>query len=85
MVAAFDSFLYVIGSLQLPTWIELMELAPNGKIYITTGNGTQYMHVIEQPNNLGMRHGLFLPRLSFNVLPNHPKSSFRSIGLGSIL
>ena len=77
VVAVWDSFFYNIGMLSLPTWFELMALAPNGKIYITTGNSTQQMHIIDQPDSLGtacnvLQHALQLPTLYFNTLPNHP-------------
>ena len=54
-----------------------MALAPDGKIYITTGNSTQQMHIIDQPDSLGiscnvLQHSLQLPTLYFNTLPNHP-------------
>ena len=29
-------------------------LAPDGKIYVSTGNGSRYMHVIDQPDSLGL-------------------------------
>ncbi|NNC85228.1 MAG: T9SS type A sorting domain-containing protein [Bacteroidia bacterium] len=77
VVAVWDSFLYTLGSVSLPTWFELMALAPDGKIYITTGNGTQQMHIIDQPDILGtacnvMQHALQIPTLYANTLPNHP-------------
>ena len=77
VVAVWDSFYYNIGYLSLPTWFELMALAPDGRIYITTGNGTQQMHIIDQPDSLGtacnvLQHALQLPTLYANTLPNHP-------------
>ncbi len=51
--------------------------AANGKIYITTGNGTDYLHVINFPDSLGMacdvqQHSLFLNSYNFRTVPNHP-------------
>ncbi len=52
-------------------------LAPDGKIYVTTGNGTSHMHVINHPNSIGIlcdfvQHGVLLPAFYYNTLPNHP-------------
>ena len=54
-----------------------MALAPDGKIYITTGNGTFHYHIIDQPDSLGtacnvIQHGLNLNHYYYNTLPNHP-------------
>ncbi|MEO8590451.1 MAG: hypothetical protein ABI432_13835, partial [Flavobacteriales bacterium] len=53
------------------------QLAPDGKIYISTGNGTQHLHVIHTPDEPGLacnmeQHGIALPRYFSNSLPNHP-------------
>ena len=74
IVAVWDSFKEG-GS--LGTYLCLPELAPDGKIYLTTGNGTHYMHVINNPDVYGMgcnvaQHSLLLPAYYFNTLPNHP-------------
>jgi hypothetical protein len=52
-------------------------LAPDGKIYITTGNSTDYLHAINEPDSIGIgcnlaQHAVQLPALNFNTLPNHP-------------
>ena len=54
-----------------------MQLAPDGKIYIGTGNGTQVLHVIHNPDEPGLacnmaQHGIDLERYFSNSLPNHP-------------
>ncbi|MCC6542177.1 MAG: T9SS type A sorting domain-containing protein [Flavobacteriales bacterium] len=54
-----------------------MQLAPDGKIYIGTGTGTQVLHVIHNPDEPGLacnleQHGIDLPRYFMNSLPNHP-------------
>jgi hypothetical protein len=59
------------------TLFENAELAPDGKIYITTGNSTFKLHVINYPDSLGLacdlvQHGITLPAFYFNTLPNHP-------------
>ncbi|MEO8589122.1 MAG: T9SS type A sorting domain-containing protein [Flavobacteriales bacterium] len=59
------------------TLFDLAQLAPDGKIYISTGNGTQHLHVIHDPDEAGLacnmeQHGIALPRYFSNSLPNHP-------------
>ncbi|MBK9275198.1 MAG: T9SS type A sorting domain-containing protein [Flavobacteriales bacterium] len=61
----------------LATLFDITQLAPNGKIYIGTGNSTFHLHVINAPDEGGMacdmvQHGLELPRYFINSLPNHP-------------
>ena len=59
------------------TLFDIAQLAPDGKIYIATGNGTQHLHVIRNPDEAGLacnmeQHGIELPRYFVNSLPNHP-------------
>ncbi len=59
------------------TLFDIAQLAPDGKIYIGTGNGTLRMHVINNPDAPGLacnmvQHGIELPRYYSNSLPNHP-------------
>jgi hypothetical protein len=59
------------------TFFDIAQLAPDGKIYIATGNGTFHLHVINQPDSAGLacdlvQHGIPLPAYNFNSLPNHP-------------
>lgn len=59
------------------TLFDLAQLAPDGKIYISTGNGTQHLHVIHDPDSAGVecnmeQHGIALPRYFSNSIPNHP-------------
>jgi Secretion system C-terminal sorting domain len=55
----------------------LPQLAPDGKIYITTGSVTPYIHMIEQPDSNGnacnviQRH-ITLPSYNSATIPNHP-------------
>lgn len=56
---------------------DLAQLAPDGKVYISTGNGTMVLHVVNDPDSAGMacnfeQHGVALPRVFSNSLPNHP-------------
>jgi hypothetical protein len=73
--AVWDSF-YSPGP-PFATLFNLSQLAPDGKIYISTGNGTDYLHVVNAPDSLGsacdlIQHGVQLPSYCFNSLPNHP-------------
>jgi len=59
------------------TLFNIAQLAPDGKVYISTGNGTDKLHVIHSPDSLGLacnieQHGIALPRYFSNSLPNHP-------------
>ncbi len=56
---------------------DMAQLAPDGKIYISTGNSGLVLHVINNPDSAGLacgmvQHGVELPRLNMNSLPNHP-------------
>ncbi|MDQ3050362.1 MAG: hypothetical protein M3Q95_05705, partial [Bacteroidota bacterium] len=59
------------------TLFENAAIAADGKIYITTGNSTFKMHVINNPDSLEtgcdlVQNGITLPAFYFNTLPNHP-------------
>ncbi|MBK9514254.1 MAG: T9SS type A sorting domain-containing protein [Flavobacteriales bacterium] len=59
------------------TVFDMAQLAPDGKIYISTSNGTLHLHVINNPDAPGLgcnmvQHQLELPRYFSNSLPNHP-------------
>ncbi len=61
----------------LGTYFDIAQLAPDGKIYISTGNGTLHLHVINHPDSAGLacdlvQHGVPLPAYNYNSLPNHP-------------
>ncbi len=75
-VAVWDSFSQpaIPG---LGAYLCIPQLAPDGKIYITTGNGTTYLGRINNPDVPGpacnvAQHSVLLPTYSFNTLPNHP-------------
>jgi PKD domain/Secretion system C-terminal sorting domain len=60
----------------LPTKFKLGQLAPDGRIYIGTGNTTRFLHYINNPDQLGtgcnlVQHGLQLQWYN-NGLPNFP-------------
>lgn len=54
----------------------MQQLADDGKIYLTTGNSTDKLHVIDSPDSAGLdcnvlQHSIALPTLNVTV-PNHP-------------
>jgi hypothetical protein len=61
-----------------PDWFFLHQLAPDGKIYISLFNGDHWLHVINDPDSLGVscnfvQGGLILPQVATsNSLPNLP-------------
>ncbi len=59
------------------TLFDIAQLAPDGKVYIGTGNSTLHMHVVHDPDSAGLacnmdQHGVALPTYYSNSLPNHP-------------
>jgi hypothetical protein len=59
------------------TGFDIAQLAPDGKVYIATGNGTFHLHVVHDPDQPGFacnmeQHGVELPTYYMNSLPNHP-------------
>jgi hypothetical protein len=75
-VATYDGFidpLFVFGY----TVFYTMQLAPNNKIYIACGNSTNYLHVINAPDEKGVacnvvQHGVKLPLFNAFSIPNFP-------------
>lgn len=64
-------------ALSLQALFNIAQLAPDGKIYVSTGNSTFVLHVIDQPDSAGaacnfIPMGVQLPFYYFNSLPNHP-------------
>lgn len=63
----------------------LSALAPDNKIYINTGNGSRYFHVINSPDSAGLacdfvQRGLALPRWNAFTIPNHPNYFLGALG-----
>ncbi len=59
------------------TSFNLMNLAADGNIYLSTGNGTNYLHKIHQPDSNGIscdiqQHSIYLSCYHTQALPNHP-------------
>ncbi|MBL7965322.1 MAG: T9SS type A sorting domain-containing protein [Flavobacteriales bacterium] len=74
-IATWDGF--YSPSPPFATLFDIAQLAPDGKIYIGTGNSTLHLHVIHDPDLPGMacnmvQHDLPLPTYYSNSLPNHP-------------
>ena len=77
IVATYDGWYEPGFPLVMETLFFKCLLAPDGKIYVSTGNGTRWLHVINNPTGLGatcniIQHGVELPTYNFNALPNHP-------------
>lgn len=58
----------------LPTLFFTQELMPDNRIYINTGNGTEFLHVINCPDSLGSacqfyQHSFVLPTINFRSTP----------------
>jgi DNA-binding beta-propeller fold protein YncE len=86
-VAIWDSTYDPLGP-PFATYFWICRLAPDHKIYISTGNGTIYLHVINSPDNAGLacdvrQHALTLPTYNFNSIPYFPNYSLSQI-TGSI-
>ena len=70
-----DSFRDPFGNYS--TLFFTQELMPDNKIYINTGNGTRYLHVINYPDSLGAscqlaQHSFVLPTINFQSTPYYP-------------
>ncbi|MBK8563962.1 MAG: T9SS type A sorting domain-containing protein [Saprospiraceae bacterium] len=71
-VAIYDGF----GD-PISTTFYLAQLAPDGKIYINSNNGTKKLHVINNPDMKGdscnfVQHGIDLPTYNSYSMPNFP-------------
>jgi hypothetical protein len=74
-IASIDTFLDTVTQAYLSFY--LMQLAPDNKIYISTGN-SQYLHIIHSPDSLGAacnlaQHDLKLKGVNLvSSIPNFP-------------
>jgi hypothetical protein len=66
----------------LATWFLYMQIAPDNKIYMSTKNGSEVFHVINQPDSLGIacdfvQGGLPLPKDNITIpyFPNYDLGS----------
>ncbi|MFN8152677.1 MAG: T9SS type A sorting domain-containing protein [Bacteroidia bacterium] len=85
-VATYDGFYYLFPALST-TFME-QYLAANGKIYLTTGNGTQHLHEINYPDSAGLacdvrQHAVNLGVWNFWSIPNHPNYNLGPV-VGSV-
>ncbi len=76
LIANYDGYATPPGS-AFQTLFYNMSLAPNEKIYMTSGNGVKCLHVINNPDSLGLacdfvQHGLMLPCYNNNTIPTPP-------------
>jgi hypothetical protein len=72
LVGEYDGFMSPLKT----TFFQPM-LAPDNKIYMTTTNDNNVLHVIHNPNENGLscnfeQHGIILPTMHFNLAPNFP-------------
>jgi hypothetical protein len=74
IVAEYDGFIDSFGQ---TTYFYMAELAPNGKIYISSNGGKQILHIIHSPNEQGMacnveQHGIIFNNYMSGGLPHFP-------------
>jgi hypothetical protein len=74
-VASWDGF--YCPNFPFATRFFIQQLANDGKIYSSTGNGTCAMHSIEYPDSAGIacnvqQHSIILPTYNVGTMPNHP-------------
>ena len=75
IIAAYDYYYSQIKP--YATSFYLAHLAPNGKIYINSGNSTLELHVINYPDSIGSssypcQHCIHLPSYNGFTMPNYP-------------
>lgn len=76
VVAEWDGFIdpdFSFGA----TYFYLMGNTPDGKILVSTPNGTRYLHTIENPDQLGLscnvtQHNVHLYTFNSRSMPNYP-------------
>ena len=77
-VAVYDGYeLEIAPTIGIPTRFSLMQLAPDGKIYISIPGGVNVLHVINNPNEAGVacdvaQHSVILPTYNSRTMPNFP-------------
>jgi hypothetical protein len=74
IVATYDGF---TQAQQFRTIFALMKLAPDNKIYVSTYEGTEFLHVINSPDSAGIncnvtQHSFTLPDYNNFSMPNVP-------------
>ncbi len=77
-VAHWDGFIdSTVVNAYLPVLFWTHQLGADGKIYISSGNGTFYMGRIDNPDERGVacnvrQHSVHLPAFAFRTVPNFP-------------
>ena len=78
-VATYDGFTYLgpDSMTMLTTRFNMMQNAPNGKIYVSVPGNGRFLHVINHPDSLGLscdvqQHAVELPRFYRRIIPNYP-------------
>jgi hypothetical protein len=79
-IADFDHF----GD-PLPTWFFFMERTPDKRIIMNVLNGSQWLHVIQEPDKKGMacqfeQHAIKLPTINNFTLPHFPNYRLGALG-----
>ncbi|HNQ00187.1 MAG TPA: T9SS type A sorting domain-containing protein, partial [Bacteroidia bacterium] len=74
-VATYDGFADPFPPFRTAFYLSL--LAQDHKIYINTGNGTPWLHVINHPDSVGLacdvqQHSFKLPTINAATMPNYP-------------
>ncbi|TAH43865.1 MAG: hypothetical protein EYC69_01550 [Bacteroidetes bacterium] len=82
-VAVWDTF--YSPSPPFATTFYLAQLAPDNKIYLSSTNGVGTLHVIDQPDSLGLdcgvcQHCISLPVFNATTIPNHPNYHLGALG-----
>ncbi len=77
LIGEFDGFVYELFNFIYPVTFERMQLGPDCKIYMTSHGPVAYMHVINDPDELGtacnfVQRGLELPCSVNYSIPNFP-------------
>ncbi len=77
VIGVYDGFkdTFILPGFVTGPWLH--QLAPDGKIYMSTGAGTHYLHTISAPDIGGIacglqQHSVQLPAYNFRSLPNLP-------------
>lgn len=79
-IADFDGF-----ADDLPTFFYIMERTPDKRIIMNVLNGSQYLHVIQEPDKKGLacrfeQHAIKLPTINNFTLPHFPNYRLGALG-----
>ena len=87
-VAFYDGFISPPSQTCCATSFWNMYLAPNGKIYITSGSSVQHLHEMNFPDSAGLacdvqQHAINLGYAQLRAVPNHPNYNLGPV-VGSV-